>query len=74
MKDCGNHFPGKHLKVAIDYISEQEKTQNGKLVAGLNCQPDAAYAQMKQTKEKFGKTDKRQGYHIIISFEINPIA
>ena len=69
MKDCGNHFPGKHLKVAIDYISEPEKTQNGKFVAGLNCQLDAAYAQMKQTKEKFGKTDKRQGYHIIISFE-----
>ena len=69
MKDCGNHFPGKHLKVAIDYISEPEKTQNGKFVAGLNCQPDAAYAQMKQTKEKFGKIDKRQGYHIIISFE-----
>ena len=69
MKDCGNHFPGKHLKVAIDYIAAPEKTQNGRLVAGLNCQPEAAYEQMKQTKEKFGKTDKRQGYHLIISFE-----
>jgi len=69
MKDCGNHFPGKHLKVAIDYIMAREKTQNGAFVAGLNCQPEAAYEQMKQTKEKFGKTDKRQGYHLIISFE-----
>lgn len=69
MKDCGNHFPGKHLKAAIDYIAAPEKTQNGALVAGLNCQPEAAYEQMKQTKEKFGKPDKRQGYHLIISFE-----
>ena len=69
MKDCGNHFPGKHLKVAIDYILKQEKTQNGMFVAGLNCQPNAAYEQMKQTKIQFGKTDKRQGYHLIISFE-----
>ena len=23
---------------------------------------------MRQTKEQFGKTDKRQGYHIILSF------
>ncbi|MHB8129984.1 MAG: relaxase/mobilization nuclease domain-containing protein [Mobilitalea sp.] len=69
MKDCGRNFPGKHLKVAIEYISVPDKTQNGKFVAGLNCQPDAAYEQMKQTKIKFGKTDKRQGYHLIISFE-----
>lgn len=57
------------MKVAIEYISVPDKTQNGKFVAGLNCQPDAAYEQMKQTKIKFGKTDKRQGYHLIISFE-----
>lgn len=69
MKDCGRNFPGKHLKVAIAYISALEKTQNGKFIAGLNCQPDAAYEQMKQTKIKFGKTDKRQGYHLIISFK-----
>lgn len=69
MKDCGNHFPGKHLKVAIDYITEPEKTQNGMYIAGQNCQPDMAYEQMKLTKNKFGKTDKRQGYHLIISFE-----
>lgn len=69
MKDCGRGFPGKHLKVAIEYITVPEKTQNGKLVAGLNCLPEAAYEQMKETKIKFGKTDKRQGYHLILSFE-----
>jgi len=69
IKDCGKNFPGRHLKVVIEYISVLEKTQNGKFVAGLNCQPDAAYEQMMQTKMKFGKTDQRQGYHLIISFE-----
>ena len=46
MKDCGRNFPGKHLKVAIEYISVPDKTQNGKFVAGLNCQKDAAYEQI----------------------------
>ena len=41
----------------------------------INCQADAAFEQMKETKRKFGKVDKRQGYHIILSFkenEVNP--
>lgn len=75
MKDCGGHFHGKHLKQAIDYIMNPEKTQEGRFVGGINCQPDTAFEQMKQTKRAFGKIDKRQGYHLIISFkegEVNP--
>lgn len=68
MKDCGNAYHGKHLKVAIDYITAKEKTQNGRMVAAVNCQPDFAFEQMKETKQKFGKNDKRQGYHLILSF------
>lgn len=75
MKDCGNKYHGRHLKLAIDYITNPEKTQNGRYVAGVNCQVDRAYLQMEATKKKFGKIDKRQGYHFILSFnegEINP--
>lgn len=75
MKDCGGHFHGRHLKSALDYIMNVEKTQNGRLVGGINCQPDNAFEQMKNTKRKFGKIDKRQGYHLILSFkegETNP--
>ena len=38
-------------------------------MSAVNCQPERAFRQMASTKEDFGKTDKRQGYHIIISFE-----
>lgn len=69
IKSCGDGFPGRHLKQAIDYIINPEKTQGLRYVGGVNCLPKDAFVQMKATKHKFGKTDKRQGYHIVISFE-----
>lgn len=75
MKDCGTHFHGKHLKQALDYVMNPEKTQNGRLIGGINCQPGQAFEQMRVTKRKFGKADKRQGYHLILSFmegEVSP--
>lgn len=66
--DCGSGYAGKHLKQALDYIMEEHKTGRGKWVGSLNCQKDNAYEQMRQTKVQFGKTDQRQGYHMIISF------
>ena len=75
MKDSGNSFHARHLKRALDYVMNPEKTQDGRLVGAINCQVDSAFEQMKATKRKFGKVDKRQGYHIILSFkedEVNP--
>ena len=66
--DCGSGYVGKHLKQALDYIVEDYKTGEGRWVSSLNCQPDSACEQMRQTKVQFDKTDKRQGYHLIISF------
>lgn len=66
--DCGAGYAGKHLKQALTYITVPEKTGGGRWVGSLNCQPDHVYEQMRQTKEQFGKTDQRQGYHLIISF------
>lgn len=66
--DCGSGYSGKHLKQALDYIVEEHKTGNGRWVSSLNCQPENVYEQMKETKVQFGKTDQRQGYHMIISF------
>ena len=54
---------------AIRYISVPEKTGGGKYVSGVGCQPEYAYDQMRETKALFAKEDKRQAYHIIISFE-----
>lgn len=66
--DCGAGYAGKHLKQALDYITVSEKTGGGQFVGSLNCQQEQVYEQMRQTKEQFGKTDQRQGYHLIISF------
>lgn len=64
--DTGN--PARHLKQALDYIQNPEKTNENVLVGSINCLPETAFEQMIDTKMTFGKTDKRQGYHIIISF------
>ena len=61
----------QHLRHALVYITNPEKTQDNTLVGSVNCLPDAisAYGQMVDTKKYFGKELGRQGYHIIISFE-----
>lgn len=60
--------PAAHLKNALVYIQNPEKTEENVLVGSINCLPDTAFEQMMDTKVTFGKTNKRQGYHIIISF------
>lgn len=60
--------PAAHLKNALEYIQNPEKTGENVLVGSINCLPETAFDQMMDTKVTFGKTDKRQGYHIIISF------
>lgn len=69
IKEAGKTTPGKHLKQAIAYICNPQKTQEGALIGSLKCQSDYAYQQMIQTKQHFQKLNQRQGYHIIISFE-----
>ena len=64
--DTGN--PARHLEQALDYIQNPEKTNGNVLVGSLNCLPETAFEQMLDTKEIFGKMNKRQGYHVIISF------
>ncbi len=58
-----------HLANAISYITDEEKTQGGILVGSHNCNADTALQEMLTVKRKFGKLDKRQGYHFIISFK-----
>ena len=60
--------PASHLKNALEYIQNPDKTGECVLVGGINCLPDTAFEQMEETKNIFHKTGKRQGYHVIISF------
>ena len=60
--------PATHLKNALEYIQNPDKTEECVLVGSINCLPDTAFEQMEETKNIFHKTGKRQGYHVIISF------
>ena len=60
--------PASHLKNALEYIQNPDKTEECILVGGINCLPDTAFEQMEETKNIFHKTGKMQGYHVIISF------
>ena len=68
INEADDRNPGAHLEHAITYIQNPDKTNEKVLVGSINCLPDTAFSQMMDTKQMFGKTGKRQGYHIVISF------
>lgn len=68
IKESEGRNPASHLKNALEYIQNPDKTEECVLVDGINCLPDTAFEQMEETKNIFHKTGKRQGYHVIISF------
>ena len=68
IKESEGRNPASHLKNALEYIQNPDKTEECVLVGGINCLPDTVFEQMEETKNIFHKTGKRQGYHVIISF------
>lgn len=68
----GSNNSSSHLKNAINYILNPEKTQG--LVECHACVPELAYEQMLLTKERFGKMDMRQAYHWKMSFSPNEVS
>ena len=58
-----------HLEHSINYILQPKKLGEANLTGGINCLPEMAYRQMKATKQLFGKTGGRQGYHFVISLK-----
>lgn len=68
------HIKGKNgsngLKRCIAYIMNPEKTEEGILVgSNVGTSPEEIFQAMMDTKEEWGKTDKRQGYHFVISWK-----
>ena len=59
----------------IRYIQNPDKTDDEVFTYCQYCDPKAAARQMRATKERYGKTDGIQAFHIIQSFapgEITP--
>lgn len=73
MKETAGN-PSRHLKRAIEYIMNPEKTNDHKYVQVNQAlkvneiDSEQIYEKMIQTKRMFGKEWGRQGYHFIISF------
>ena len=68
IQESDGRNPASHLKNALEYIQNPDKTEECVLVGSINCLPDTAFEQMEETKNIFHKTGKRHGYHAIISF------
>ena len=68
IQESDGRNPASHLKNALEYIQNPDKTEECVLVGSINCLPDTAFEQMEETKNIFHKTGKRQCYHAIISF------
>ena len=64
------------LEAAIDYALNRDKTERTCFETAINCDRDTVYADMMDTKRRWGKAGrKRKGYHIIQSFapgEVTP--
>lgn len=65
--------PHRHLKAAIRYIldvkNDGAKTEDGLYVGGNSGYDEKAILEtFLQTKQMYGKTDGRQGYHFVLSF------
>ena len=55
----------------LHYVQQEEKTtwEDCRLVSGWNCTAHSVYDEMRLTKERFHKTDGRQYYHFVQSFD-----
>ena len=63
------------LKKLLNYVTNEEKTNNKEFVSGVNCLPNIAYQEMMNTKKQLFKTDGIQcfhGYQSFVSGEVTP--
>lgn len=64
-----------NLKQALGYVSQEYKTEEKRLVSGINCTAENALSEMNKEKEYYGKLGGVVGYHCVQSFmpgEIDP--
>ena len=63
-------------KGSLRYICRDDKTENKKWVTAINCTPQTAYEEFRNTKQLYGKTDGTQYFHFVQShpsgYDISP--
>ena len=63
------------LQDALDYAANRDKTEQSCFESSYACTLETAFADMRQTKERWHKTGGVQGYHLVQSFaagEVSP--
>ena len=63
------------LQDALDYASNRDKTEKSCFESSYACTLETAFADMRQTKERWHKSGGVQGYHLVQSFaagEVTP--
>ena len=63
------------LRDALDYAANRDKTEQSCFESSYTCTLETAFADMRQTKERWHKSGGVQGYHLVQSFaagEVSP--
>ena len=63
------------LRDALDYAANRDKTEQSCFESSYACTLETAFADMRQTKERWHKSGGVQGYHLVQSFaagEVSP--
>lgn len=61
------------LYAALQYVSNDKKTDERMYVSGINCNAKRAYDRMMATKKRFGKTGGNVAYHGYQSFQTGEV-
>ena len=63
-------------KGSLRYICRDDKTEQGRWVTAINCTPETAYEEFRNTKNLYNKTDGAQYFHFVQShpsgYDISP--
>ena len=62
------------LQDALDYAANRDKTEQSCFESSYACTLETAFADMRQTKERWHKLGGVQGYHLIQSFAAGEVA
>ena len=58
------------LQDALDYAANRDKTEQSCFESSYACTLETAFADMRQTKERWHKSGGVQGYHLVQSFAV----
>ena len=72
-KTIDQSYVDKDLYAALQYVSNDKKTDERMYVSGINCNAGRAYERMMATKKRFGKTGGNVAYHGYQSFQTGEV-